>query len=194
MLPREIRIALFLGLWHEMAAHFQAGIDAAFVMTVLVFYGHRLLRCATIELAGMSGPVTAAFLVWGALWIALFCWLAPNAMRQWPLTVTLGVVAALVLAGVRGRQQFEQGREKFGNDWLRNRSEEVVITMFAVLGAVFLSRRQWGSALPLLGYIALVALPFAFGWMGAAPRPEAKFDASFGDDKTFRDAGMSDDY
>lgn len=194
MLPREIRIALFLGLWHEMAAHFQTGIDAAFVMTLLVVYGHRLMRCASVELAGLSGPVTAAFLIWGALWVALFFWLAPSAIRQWPLTVILGATAALVLGGVRCRQQFEQDREKFGKAWFRERSEEVVVTMFAAFGAVFLSRRQWGSALPLLGYIALVALPLAFGWMGAAPRPETKFDASFGDDKTFRDAGMSDEY
>lgn len=194
MIPREIKIALFLGLWHEIAAHFQTGIDTALVMTLLVVYGHRLMRCASIELAGMSGAVTAAFLVWGAVWVALFFWLAPIVMRQWPLTVILGVVIALVLGGVRCRQQFEQSREKFGKAWFRDRSEEVVLTVFAALGAVFLSRRQWGSALPLFGYIGLLALPVAFGWMGAAPRPETKFDASFGDDKTFRDAGVSEDY
>jgi hypothetical protein len=57
-----------------------------------------------------------------------------------------------------------------------------------------LSQLHWGSVLPFAGYIALFVLPAAFGWVAAAPRPQTKFDARFGDEEEFQDIGVSDDF
>jgi hypothetical protein len=194
MLPRPIQIALFLALWHEIAMQFQLGIDASLLATVVVVYGHAFLREMSFELAGMSQPLSAAFLWGGPIWFLLVFWLVPDFIWALPDTILLGIVGGLVFAGYRARQHFEQRGEKLGKAWFYDRSEAVVVGVFAASMGGMLSQLHWGSVLPFAGYVALLMLPAAFGWVAAGPRPQTKFDARFGDEDEFQDIGVSDDF
>jgi hypothetical protein len=194
MLPRHIQLALFLGLWHEIAAQFQLGIDASLLATIVVVFGHAFLRQMSVELMGMSQPLSAAFIWGGPLWFFLVGWLVPEFIWKLPDTILLGVVGGLIFGGYRYRQHVEKTGEKLGKAWLYDRSEWVVVGVFAASAGGMLSQLHWGSVLPLIGYIALLVLPAAFGWVAAAPPPQKKFDARFGDEEEFNDVGVSDDF
>jgi hypothetical protein len=83
MLPHPIQITLFLALWHEIAMQFQLDIDASLLVTVAVVYGHAFLREMAFELAGMSQPLSAAFVWGGPLWFFLVFWLVPDFVWDW---------------------------------------------------------------------------------------------------------------
>lgn len=194
MQARQIQITLFLALWHEIAMQFQLGIDASLLATVVVVFGHAFLQRMSFELMGMSQPVSAAFIWGGPLWFCLVAWLVPEFIWALPDTILLGVVGGLIFAGYRARQHCEQTGEKLGKAWFYDRSEWVVVGVFASCMGGMLSQLHWGSVLPLIGYIALPVLPAAFGWVAAGPRPQTKFDARFGDEGEFQDIGVSDDF
>jgi hypothetical protein len=194
MLPRPIRITLFVALWHEIAMQFQLGVDASLLATVVLVFGHAFLRRMSFELVGMSQPLTAAFIWGGPLWFFLVAWLVPDFIWALPDTMLLAVVGGLVFVGYRGRQHVEQTGEKLGKAWFYERSEAVVVGVFAASAGGFLSQLHWGSVLPVAGYIALLVIPAVFGWVAAAPRTQTKFDARFGDEDEFHDAGVSDDF
>jgi hypothetical protein len=163
MLSRQIQIALFLALWHEIAMQFQLGIDASLLATLVVVFGHAFLRQMSFELMGISQPLSAAFVWGGPLWVLLVFWLVPDFIWALPDTILLGIVGGLIFAGYRGCQHFEQRGEKLGKDWFYERSEAVVVGVFAAAAGGFLSQLHWGSVLPFAGYIALLVLPAAFG-------------------------------
>jgi hypothetical protein len=194
MLPRQIQITLFLALWHEIAMQFQLDIDASLLATAVVVFGHAFLRQMSFELMGMSQPLTAAFIWGGPLWVLLVVWLVPDFIWALPDTILLSAIVGLVFGGYRARQHAEKTREKLGKAWFYERSEAVVVGVFAASAGGMLSQLHWGSVLPFAGYIALLVLPAAFGWVAAAPRPQTKFDARFGDEDEFHDAGVSDDF
>lgn len=193
MLPPHFKIALFLFLWHEMAGHLRIGVDGAFFATLAVFYGTRIIRAFGVECCGMSRDLTAAFFFRGALWAILFCGLVPDMARSLPITIILAALAGLMMIGVHGRRRLEKSKERVGKAYLYVRSEAVAVGVMIALAAAFISQALWGSVLPLVGYVCLVALPVSFGWMAAAPDRDGKFDASFGDEEMFHDAGVSDD-
>jgi hypothetical protein len=192
-LPLPFKCMLFLGLWHEVAAQFRMGADSAFVVALLVFYGGWFVQRFTLEFAGMSAELTAALIVHGTLWLLLYCWLAPDMLRAQPWSFILVALVALVLAGLRLREHFDLFGYASEKAYLRDHSEATVGLALGGLGAACLARHHWGSVLPLIGYVALVGLPLSFGWMGGA-HVNPRYDAQFGDENMFHDAGVSEDH
>jgi hypothetical protein len=187
------KLMLFLGLWHEIAGQFRLGPDAAFLLTMFVFYGGWLAQRFIGEFAGMPEELTAALAVRGIIWIVLFCWLAPDFLRALPWSFIVAGLVAIVLTGMRCREQIEHYGYRWGRELCHAHSEATVGVVSALLSLAYFSQQFWGSILPLVGYVALVGLPFSFGWMGGAA-VEPRYDASLGDEDTFRDAGVSDEY
>ncbi len=191
--PLPFKLMLFLGLWYETAGQFRLGVDTAFVATLFVFYGTWFVQRFAGEVAGLPEELTAALIVRGFLWIIVYCWLAPDILRAQPWSFIVCVLVMLVLAGMRCREQFDRTALPWGKAFLRQHSEAVAGGALAAVGTACLAQQRWGSMLPLVGYIALVGLPFSFGWMGGAP-VQPRFDASFAEEETVQDAGVSDEY
>lgn len=191
-LPLHWKLAMFIGLWHELAVAGGQGANSAFLLTLIVFYGAPIVELFGVELAGMTARHTAVFFVRGFLWWLTYGWVAPPSLRALAITVILAGLAGLTISGARLREYFDaHGHAARG--WLRARSEFVAGTLLVGIACAMLAERRWGSVLPLVGYATLVALPVSFGWTLATPVPQTRFDARFGDDDTFRKAGMSEE-
>lgn len=194
MLPVPIRIAMFLGLWFESARYFEMGADGAFLLTGVVFFGTWWVQAYAVELAGLSAPLTAMLLARGAMWIVLFGWLAPDFLKSQPVTIIAAGAIAIVFAGARARGAFDARGYTFDKPFFQDRSGAVVGCVMAALALAFLVQQRLGSVLPLLGYAALLGLPFSFGWQVAGPQPQTKYDAYFGDEDMWHDVGASDEF
>jgi hypothetical protein len=192
-MPLPLRIALFFLLWFETARCFGLSVDGAFVVSLLLAYGTRLVACFSIEIAGFEEELSSLLIAWGIIWVAIYLWLAPRLVRDLPLSFVICAVIALVLAGQRAFHVCLHNPDLLSKAWLRERSEGVLGAVFAALGAAFLTEQLWGSFLPLFGYAALVCLPVAFGWRRGARGASRPYEARFGERQTYQDAGVSED-
>ncbi len=193
ILPLHWKLAMFIGLWCELAVAGGQGANWAFFFTLVVFYGVPIVEGFGIELAGMTARHTAVFFVRGFLWLWVYGWAAPTAFQALAFTVLLAGLTGLTIAGARLREYFDT-HGHLARAWLRARSESVAGALLVVMACAMLAERRWGSVLPLVGYAALIGLPLSFGWTLATHGPQTRFDARFGDDDTFRKAGMSEEH
>jgi hypothetical protein len=193
VVPLPFKVMLFMGLWQQVAVEFDLSADGAFAAALLVFFGTWIVRRFTLELAGLSEELTAALFVRGTVWLLLYFWLAPPLVRAQPCSFILCGLVAFVLAGMRCRVEFERHGYATGTAFLRDQSELTVGIAAAGIALAYLAHQRGGSVLPLVGYAALIGVPFSFGWLGGAPAAPS-FDARFGDENTFRDAGVSEDH
>lgn len=198
-MPREPKpwvwkIGLFIVLWHEMAAQFRFGADAAFLASALtvwgVWYAHQFAR----DIAPMSDPLLAALIARGVLWLVLWIWQAPPILSAQPISFLVIAFVLLAFIGGRCRRMFDWERVEVVKPVLRENSEIVAGTAMGLVTIAALAHTWWGSVLPLAGYGALIGLPVSVGWMAAGPATETRFDARFGSEDAFRDAGVSDDF
>jgi hypothetical protein len=191
-LPLPYKCMLFFGLWHQLAAEFRMSADGAFVVALVIFFGTWIVRRFTLELAGMPEELTAALIVRGVLWLMIFAWLQPPLVRDLPWSFILVGLFALVLVGFRCREYFDLYGYGSVRAFLFDHSETTVEVALAGLAVASLVHQHSGSVLPMIGYVALIGLPLSFGWTGGA-RIEPRYDAEFGNEDTFRDAGVSED-
>lgn len=190
---RHLKIALFLLLWHEIAAQFRLGPDSAFTVTPMLFFGGSVVRWYALELAGLSQHLMTAALLWrGALWLTVYGWLAPAIVHTLPLSFTAGGCVGLALLGARARAEFDRRGHEFGKAFFRAHSEHVVAALIATLTIAGMTRHASGSVLPLLGCALLPGLPFSFGWEAASPRAQARVDAAFGEEEMWHDVGTEE--
>lgn len=192
-LPLPVKLLLFVLLWFEMGRCFALGADAAFLASICVACGTVIVSALGFELAGLEEDLTNPFVAWGIIWLLLFSWLAPEPLKQLPLSFIICAVVALVYLGARAFPEFIKRPELFQKHWLRERSEAVVGCLMGGLATCMVAERRWGSVLPLVGYVALFALPFAFGWRIAARVLTTPYEARFGQRQRFRDANVSED-
>ncbi|HEY7387103.1 MAG TPA: hypothetical protein VH640_01250 [Bryobacteraceae bacterium] len=194
MRPVHVKIGLFVFLWHEITVCFACGADLACLATVAVFFGAAIVRATGIEIAGMTGPVTAAFVQHGVLWLVVYFWLAPGFVRNLPISITLAGFVAMAFVGAWSRRAFFVWIQDIDGQWFRDRSEAVVGTAMGGVAVAGLAHYHCGSILPLVGYILLPGLPFSFGWLAVTPAMRFRFDAQFGDNDTFHDIGASGEF
>src|SRR5262245_49541341 len=109
-----------------MAACFRCGADAAFVLTLAVVFGPAFIRRIGIEIAGMSGALTAAFLARGVLWLVIYSWLGPPVVRALPLSVIAAGLIGLGVAGAQCRGVYCVWIHTIDGQWFRDRSEKIV--------------------------------------------------------------------
>lgn len=193
MRPFWFKLGLFAFLWYEIAAELRLGGDQAFVIAVVVvgigWFGLRMSG----QLIAMLGPTMHRLLVGAVVWLILFWWFAPSALKALPVVVLLATAFGIAIAGARCRHWFELNRAKFDKAYLRDHSEAVLLAVFGPLGLTAFAFQAWGSLWPLFGYVLLPGLPFGFGWQLAGRLPHKRTDAKFGDEASFRDAGLSEE-
>ncbi|NEV75906.1 hypothetical protein DYI24_02455 [Rhodopseudomonas sp. BR0C11] len=187
------KLGLLVCLWYEIAVELKINGTAAFLVAMLVIAGGLFVLRLPSQLAGMIGPSTLALMVHGVAWLVVYFAVAPRAVTDMPLVLTLAAVAALVMMGGQCRMLYERERRKFGREvWARH---STVITG-AVLGVLFLGMvaiRQWHSIWPLVAAVLLPGLPFMFGWRMGPIAGQWRADAKFGSAKDFRKAGFSEE-
>lgn len=192
-MPTPIKIVLFVALWFELTRYFALDADVSFFWAVCITQGVTIASALNFEFAGLEGELSALFVAWGIIWVALFLWLAPPLIKSFPFCFIVCAVVAIVYLGMLAFPEFLKRPELFQKHWLRERSEAVVGCAMGLLGACMISERLWGSLLPLVGYAALFVLPFAFGWRAAARMLTTPHEARFGQRQSFQDAGVSED-
>jgi hypothetical protein len=187
------KLVLFLCLWYEVAAELRLDGDRALLVTLAIIgLGWFLLRMSG-SLIGMLGPTMHRLLVGTVIWLLLFWWFAPNALKALPVAVLLAMALGVAALGARCRHWFELNHHRIDKAYLRNHSEVVLLTVFGTLGLIAFSLEYWGSLWPLIGCVMLPGLPFGFGWQLASQLAHKRADAKFGDKASFRDAGISEE-
>jgi len=191
--PTHLKLAGFVFLWREIANCFDYGADAAFLLALALCFGTVVVGWLGIEVAMLSGPLTANFIVRGALWLVIYFWLAPWFVRAMPFSITFAGFIGLAFVGAWGRGAFFAWLQAIDGQWFRDRSEGVLGIVMGALGACCLSELYWGSVLPLFGYVLIFALPLSCGWLARTPTEQWKYDANFGTAGMFHDVGASDE-
>ncbi len=187
------KLGLFLLLWWQIDGCFGCGADLACLATLALFFGTATIRATGIEIAGMTGPITASLLWHLSLWLVVYFWLAPGTIRDLPFSITMAGCFGIALLGARTREgllRLDSGHRR------------------AMVPRPVGSRRRCshgnaGGLLPRASPLALrtasyrlcaaAGLPFSFGWLAVTPAAKFRFDAQFGSQDMFSDVGASEE-
>jgi hypothetical protein len=190
----HIKLGLFLLLWHEIDAFFQWGANLSCLATLVLFFGASVVRATGIEIAGMTGPVTACLVTHLVLWLVIYFSLAPRIVFDLPISFTGALWVMVALGGAWCRSAFFVWIQDIDAQWIQDRSETTVKLLMGTLTLCCWAQIQWGSVLPLIGFVLLPGLPFSFGWLAVTPVAGFRFDAQFGAQDMFHDVGASDEF
>lgn len=188
-----LKLILFVAVWYELSVEFRLGPDVAFLATIGLLAGGWIALRLAGQAAMLMGPMTSGLLIQTLLWFVLLWWFAPALFHAMPIVFDLLIVAGLSLAGARCHFLYEERKRSGRKLDTADHSVLIVLAVFGGLAACMVSLRQWGSLWPLVGYVLLPALPFAFGWRMAPLAAPERFDAKVGNADSFRDAGLSEE-
>ncbi|RED25769.1 hypothetical protein BJ123_1302 [Rhodopseudomonas thermotolerans] len=188
-----LKLILFVAVWYELSVEFRISPDAAFLATIGLLVGGWLAMRLAGQAAYLMGPLTSGLLIQVLLWFVLLWWFAPAVFHAIPVVFDLLIVVGLALAGARCRVLFEEEKKRGRKFVPAEHSVAVLLAVFGAMAACMISLRQWGSLWPLVAYVLIPGLPFAFGWRVAPLAAPDRFDAKVGDAGSFRDAGLSEE-
>jgi len=187
------KVILFLCVWYEIAVELHVSDGVALGIAILILAAWRYMPRLIGHFFYSLGPLTCGLLAGLVFWLVVYWLVAPHWLREIPMMLTLGGAALLALIGARCRglvlfHGVGQLKAK-----LREHSGLVLLLALAVTCSCFYAVRHMESAWVLVGYAALPGLPFWTGWQLAQGAGPTRPDAKFGDARTFRDAGFSED-